>query len=87
MPTNGAVQNKSMTLTLANPSLTNLNNYQGATTVDGYETLAIGTGVANQIPHGASTGNLTVNGYFNLNGYSQIIDGLAGTTTATSSMA
>jgi fibronectin-binding autotransporter adhesin len=66
---------------LSNPS----NNYQGNTTVD--PLVGTGTapvlraGAANVIPSGASAGTVTVNGVFDLNTYSQAINGLAGSGT------
>jgi autotransporter-associated beta strand protein len=64
-----------LTVTLSNVT-TAANNYQGDTEIDTPHILVLGA--ANQIPHGASAGNLILDGTFNLNGYSQTINGLAG---------
>ncbi len=69
-----------LTLTLANTSTTNPNNYQGNTTVYGGGTgiNVLALGAANQIPNGPTAGNVTINGTFDLNGYSNTINGLSG---------
>ncbi|HTR40411.1 MAG TPA: autotransporter-associated beta strand repeat-containing protein [Pseudomonadales bacterium] len=64
-----------MTCVLSNLTA-NANNYQGLTEIDAPYVLAMGA--ANQIPNGASAGDVTNNGTFNLNGYNQTINGLLG---------
>jgi len=71
----------------------NANNYQGDTEVDAPHVLVLGAD--NQIPHGATAGNLILDGKFALNGHNQtinglgnnsntgIIDGMTGTPTLT----
>jgi autotransporter-associated beta strand protein len=77
---NGASPAAILTVTLSNVTA-NANNYQGDTTVNAPHILALGA--ANQIPNGASAGNLLLDGTFMLNGYSQTINGLAGVSKTT----
>ncbi len=67
----------------ANPA----NNYAGDTTVDagtsGSGSPTLRMGAANQIPSGSGVGNVTVNGIFSLNGFSQAMNGLNGTSVGT----
>jgi len=72
----GSYRNKTLTLTLSNITA-NANNYAGTTTVDAYQVLVLGA--ANQIPNGASAGNVNDNGTLNLNGLNSTINGLNGT--------
>ena len=67
-----------LTLTLANAGTAN--NYQGDTVITGTRD-AIVLGAANQIPDGASAGNLVDGGAFTMNGFSETINGLSGTGT------
>ena len=69
----------SLTVTLANTGAAN--SYAGDTVISSVkETLTLGA--ANQIPNGASKGNLVMtNGTFNLGGFSETINGLSGTGT------
>jgi len=69
-----------LTVTLNNVT-TNANNYQGDTEVAAPHILVLGNG--NQIPRGANAGNLLLDGTFNLNGYSQTVNGLATVSTPT----
>jgi fibronectin-binding autotransporter adhesin len=64
------------TLTLSNITAS-ANNYQGTTRIDPKTTLVLGKN--EQIPHGISAGNVTNNGTFSLNGFSETINGLSGT--------
>ena len=59
------------------------NNYSGNTTV----TNSLRLGASGVIPSGAGTGNVTVNGNLNLNGFSETINGLNGSGTVTSDVA
>jgi len=65
----------SIALTLSN-STANANNYQGSTLLESSTTLVLGGN--DQIPNGASAGNMTNNGTFNLAGFSEAINGLSG---------
>ena len=69
-------------IVLSNPA----NNYQGGTTVvanlAGQANAILYAGAANVIP---STGDLTVNGEFNLNSFSQTVGGLLGSGSITGS--
>ena len=67
-----------LTITMSNTGTAN--SYLGATVISSVkETLTLGA--ANQIPNGASAGNVTNNGTFNLGGFSETINGLSGTGT------
>ncbi len=69
----------SITVTMNNTTI-NPNNYVGDTTIAGtHGTLVLGA--ANQIPNGASTGNLADSGTFNMGGFSETINGLSGSGT------
>ena len=71
----GFTQNDTGFLLLAGSAT---NTYAGDTTV------TLGTlqmGAVNLMPNGAGTGNLTVAGTFDLNGFDQSINGLSGTGT------
>ncbi len=74
LQTNGA---SALTVTLSNVTA-NANNYGGDTVIKGTP-LTLVTAAANQIPNGAGAGNVVNNGKFKLNGFSQSINGLAGT--------
>jgi autotransporter-associated beta strand protein len=63
------------TITLNNTATNS--DYQGSTLINGRGILVLGA--SNQIPNGASAGNVTNNGTFRLNGYSDTINGLSGT--------
>ena len=52
------------------------NNYRGNTTIDAFNTLVLGS--ANQVPKGSAAGDLVDNGTFNLDGFSETINGLSG---------
>ncbi len=56
------------------------NDYQGDTTIAGTKG-SINLGAADQIPNGASAGNVVNNGAVNLNGFNETINGLSGTGT------
>jgi autotransporter-associated beta strand protein len=75
---NASVPTAVLTVTLNNVT-TNANNYQGPTEIDAPHILAMGA--TNQLPSGATAGDLTVYGTLRLNGYSQTINGLFGTNT------
>jgi autotransporter-associated beta strand protein len=64
-----------ITITLNNAAVNN--DYQGSTAINGKGILALGA--SNQIPNGASAGNVTNNGTLRLNGFSDTINGLSGT--------
>jgi len=64
-----------ITITLNNAATNS--DYQGSTLINGRGILVLGA--SNQIPNGASAGNVTNNGTFRLNGYSDTINGLSGT--------
>jgi autotransporter-associated beta strand protein len=68
-----------LTITLSNTGTAN--SYAGDTTISGLkETLTLGA--SNQIPNGASKGNLIVtDGTFKMGGFSETINGLSGTGT------
>ncbi len=77
-----------LTMTLNNSASTN--NYAGDTLVGAGNVLQLGA--ANQIPDGAGSGNLVVNGTFKLAGFNETVnglngagsvDGVSGTTTFT----
>lgn len=82
-----------LTVTLSNAAQDN--DYAGNTTINENpqvgRSYALNLGAAEQIPHGASKGNVTVNtngtgvGTLNLAGFSETINGLNGTGTVTSS--
>ena len=71
---------------LTNPA----NNYQGGTfinantNVNGYTNPILYAGAVNVIPSGPTAGDLTVNGQFDLNSYSQTVNGLLGSGYITS---
>lgn len=68
----------SITVTLNNAAENN--DYAGDSTIAGTKgTLALGR--ANQIPNGATAGDVVNNGRLNLNGYSDTINGLSGSGT------
>lgn len=83
----------SLTVTLSNAAQTN--DYLGNTTINdnpqAARSYALNLGAAEQIPHGAGKGNVTVNtngtgvGTLNLAGFNETINGLSGTGTVTSS--
>ena len=65
-------------------------NLQGANTYSGNTTISAGTlqlGAANVIPNGAGKGDVTVTGMFDLNTFSDTINGLSGAGTVTSGAA
>jgi len=68
----------SLTVTLNNGTASP-NNYQGNTTIGTKGTLTLGA--ANQIPNGATAGNISDSGLVNLNGFSNGINGLSGAGT------
>jgi len=75
--TNGlTLKTSNITLTLTNNSLVTPNDYSGSTTIETSGTLVLGA--ANQISNGAGKGNLTMNGTFNMGGFSETINGLSG---------
>jgi len=65
-----------LTITITNAAANN--DYQGDTTIAGGKGILV-LGAANQIPNGASAGNVTNNGALNLGGFSDTINGLSGT--------
>jgi fibronectin-binding autotransporter adhesin len=72
------INGTTITVTLANAAGTN--NYQGATNIAGTKGV-LALGASNQIPDGASAGNVTDSGSLKLNGFSETINGLTGTGT------
>ena len=64
-----------LTATLSNTTAS-VNNYLGNTTIDSIETLILGA--ADQIPDGSGKGSMALAGSFNLNGFSETINGLTG---------
>ena len=73
--------NNPLTAILSNTTV-NVNNYQGNTTLDSSCVLKLGA--SGQIPNGVGTGDVTINGSFNLNGFSETLNGLSGTGTVDS---
>ena len=67
-------QTPGLTVRLANAGTPN--DYQGPTSVEANTTLALAA--ADQVPNGAGKGNVSVAGSFNLGGFSETINGLAG---------
>ena len=67
-----------ITVTLNNAGTAN--NYQGITTIAGTKGILI-LGAADQIPNGASAGNVVNNGALRLSGFNDAINGLSGTGT------
>ena len=63
-----------------NNATASANDYQGDTTIVGTKG-TIHLGAANQIPNGATAGNVVNNGTVNLNGFNETINGLSGTGT------
>lgn len=67
----------------------NTNNYQGDTTIDPQGTASSAptllAGAANVVPSGSGTGNVNDYGTFNLNSFNQLINGLNGNGSVTSS--
>jgi autotransporter-associated beta strand protein len=72
------LRTSNITLTLSNTSAS-ANNYQGATTVEASTVLSLGA--SDQLPNGASTGDVALNGTLRFNGFSETINGLSGTGT------
>jgi len=72
------LKTSNITVTLSNTSAS-LNNYQGTTTVEALTTLSLAA--TDQIPNGASTGNVALDGTLRFNGFSDTINGLSGTGT------
>jgi autotransporter-associated beta strand protein len=72
------LKTSNITVTLSNTSAS-LNNYQGATTVEASTVLSLGA--SDQLPNGASTGDVALNGTLRFNGFSETINGLSGTGT------
>ena len=73
----GASAQAVATITLNNTAANN--NYTGDTYITAKGVLV--TGAANQLPSGANTGNVYLNGTFNLGGFSQSIGELSGSGT------
>ena len=73
--------NATLTAILSNTTV-NVNNYQGNTTLDSSCVLTLGA--SGQIPNGVGAGDVTINGSFNLNSFSESINGLSGTGTVDS---
>jgi len=62
------------------------NDYQGETRIAGTKGILV-LGAADQIPNGASAGNLNASGTFRLQGFNETINGLTGTGTVTTTVA
>jgi autotransporter-associated beta strand protein len=73
--------NYTLTTILSNTTA-NANSYQGNTTVDASCVLTLAT--SGQIPNGVGAGDVIINGSFNLNSFSEAINGLSGTGTVDS---
>jgi autotransporter-associated beta strand protein len=73
--TNGFQTTNSVAITLNNAAEDN--NYAGDTLIQGTSSIILGR--ANQIPNGATAGNVNVTGTLRTNGFSETINGLTGT--------
>jgi fibronectin-binding autotransporter adhesin len=62
------------------------NDYQGETRIAGTRGILM-LGAADQIPNGASAGNLNASGSFRLQGFNETINGLSGTGNVTTTVA
>ena len=81
----GQVTGASGLQTNASAIVVNLNNSAGTNDYAGDTTIGTGSSIvlgrANQVPNGAGKGNMAISGTFNLNGFSETINGLSGAGT------